>query len=215
MVWVLSGNSNGLWLAPSFWGDAHHFNTSLWSVFSNVSNPRSNIRFHARNNRSNSGSFGSGMRVNWLVLIILCLDWLITLFYLVYRNHESTSTLGMFFNNSKRRSFASAFHFSIPCIIGSLASSWPLSSPLLRSLSWLYWLSFSSPVSRIRAALAWRSYSLCFSSSTTQYRAFFSLNHDCICTIRYNSTSSTLCLLCSLFPCCLITDRFWESNWHS
>src|SRR5450432_1698161 len=107
------GNSNGLWLAALFLGDSHHFNASFWSAAANVFKHRSKMRLHALNTRSNSGSSGSGLRVNWNVLTKLCLDWPNTSFHLVYCNHESISTAGTSFNTCNRRSRDSAFQFSI------------------------------------------------------------------------------------------------------
>src|SRR6516225_11254403 len=97
MLLPFSGNSNGCWSAASFLGDFHHFNVSFWSVASNVSKHCSNMRFHARTTRLNSGS-SSGSRVNWYVLTMLCLDWFMTAFQPVYCNHESISTTGTLAN---------------------------------------------------------------------------------------------------------------------
>src|SRR5277367_2685004 len=194
------GNSNGLWLVASFLGDAHHFNASFWSAAANVFKPRSKMRLHALNTRSNSGSSGSGLRANWNVLTKPCWDWLNTSFHLVCCNHESISTAGTSFNALNRRSRASAFQFSISWTIWSSTSSW-LCSPPLPSSALGPAPSDSSPASWIAALRACRSCWACWLSSTVQYRSFPSWNHDCNWTGSNNSSSAALFLLWTLFAC--------------
>ena len=79
-----------------------------------------------------------------------------------------------------------------PC----LCSPW-LGSPWLGS-PWLCSLESHS------IALAPWACSLPMLSSTTQYRSFPDLNHDCRRTWSNSSSFATLLSKCSLFPCCLI-----------
>src|SRR6201747_1786985 len=169
------GNSNGRWLATSFFGDPHHFTTSLWSVASNVSKHRSKIRFHARINRCNLISSWSGSRKNAYVRTKSCLDLFNTLYHFVYCNHGCTSTSAGRANNVNRRSCFSSCH----CWISPSNRSYETSSSVsLES-------GLSSPISRAgRAGGTGRA-----SSSTTQYCSLLPLNHDCIRTMENISSS--------------------------
>jgi hypothetical protein len=159
MLLAFCSNSNGLWLAALFLGDAHYFNASFWSVAANVSKHWLKMQLYAFNTQPNSGLSGSGLQVNWNVQTKLCLDWPNTLFYLVYCSHKSISTVGMSFNACNRCSCTSAFQFSISWTIWLSTSSW-LCSLLLLLLALLALGSeslLSLPVSLIAALQAWRS----------------------------------------------------------
>src|ERR1700704_1370651 len=202
------GNSNGRWLATSFFGDPHHFTTSLWSVASNVSKHRSKIRFHARINRCNLISSWSGSCKNAYVRTKSCLDLFNTSYHLVYCNHGSTSTSAGLANNVNRRSCFSSCH----CWISPSNRSYETSSSASSSVASLE-SGLSSPTSRTMSGLAGGSGRA--SSSTTQYRSLLPLNHDCIRTIENISSSLALFFPCSLFTCWRVTLRFWLLNGQS